>query len=65
MFHKVVWQHMEGVVGFLITSLLQIHPGIFQCKVYGLRFDRTMAMSLWPHIFGPVCWMLLMNKEPQ
>ena len=24
MFHKVVWQHMQGVVGFLVTSLLQI-----------------------------------------
>jgi len=31
MFHKVVWQqHMQGVVGFLITSLLQIYLGIFQ-----------------------------------
>ena len=25
MFHKVVWQHMQGVVGFLITILLQIY----------------------------------------
>jgi len=24
MFHKVVWQHMQGVVGLLITTLLQI-----------------------------------------
>jgi len=24
MFHKVVWQHMQGVVGFLITNLVQI-----------------------------------------
>jgi len=22
-FHKVVWQHMQGVVGSLITTLLQ------------------------------------------
>ena len=24
-FHKVVWQHMQGVVGFLITTLLQMY----------------------------------------
>ena len=32
MFHEVVWQHMQDVVGFLIISLLQIHVGIFQWK---------------------------------
>jgi len=31
MFHKVVWQHMQDVVGFLIaTTLLQIYQGILQ-----------------------------------
>jgi len=30
LFHKVVWQHMQGVVGFLMTSLLQIYQEIFQ-----------------------------------
>jgi len=25
MFHKVVWQHMQGVVGFLIKVFLQIY----------------------------------------
>jgi len=30
MFHKEVWQHMQGLVGFLITTLLQIDQGIFQ-----------------------------------
>jgi len=29
MFHKVVWQHMQGTVGFLITILLQIYQRIF------------------------------------
>ena len=29
-FHKVVWQHMQGVVGLLITAFLQIHWRIFQ-----------------------------------
>ena len=54
MFHKVVWQHMQRVVVFLITSLLQIYQGIFQSKsfVKRLRFDRIMAMSLWPHFLA-------------
>jgi len=30
MFHKVVWQHMQRVLGFLITTLLQICHRIFQ-----------------------------------
>ena len=28
MFHKLVWQHMQGVLGFLIIVLLQICCGI-------------------------------------
>ena len=32
MFHKVVWQHMQGVVQFVITSLLQIYEEIFLRK---------------------------------
>ena len=51
MFHKVVWQHMQGVVEFLITSLLQIYQGILQWQTFvnRLRFERIMAKSLWPH----------------
>ena len=30
MFHKVVWQHMQGMVGFLIITLLQIYKQIVQ-----------------------------------
>jgi len=57
MFHKVVWQHMQEVIGFLITGLLQIYQEIFQWKklVNWLRFDRIMAMSLWRHFFAPLC----------
>jgi len=32
-FHNVppvMWQHMQEVAGFLISSLLQIYQGIFQ-----------------------------------
>jgi len=48
MFHKVVWQHIQGVVRFLVTSLLQIYEQIFQSEnfVNRLRFYRIMAVSL-------------------
>jgi len=51
MFHKVVWQHMQRVVGLLLTSLLQIYQEIFQWKnsVNRLRFDRMMVMSFCQH----------------
>ena len=34
MFHKVVWQHMQGVVGVLLTTLLQIYKKIFREKFW-------------------------------
>jgi len=48
MFYKVVWQHMQGVAGFLITSLLQIYQEICHRKtiITRLRFDGIMATSL-------------------
>jgi len=54
MFHKVVWQHTQGMVGFLITILLQIYQEIFWRKKFenGLRFDRIMAISSWPHFLA-------------
>ena len=57
MFYKVVWQHVQGVVRLLKTTLLQIYQGIFQWKKIENRsgFDRIMATSLWPHVFGPPC----------
>ena len=45
-------------MGFLVNSLLQIYYKIFQCKHFfenRLKFDRIMAMSLWPRFFGPPC----------
>ena len=57
MYHKVVWQQMQGVIGFLITSLLQIYLENFPLKNFknDIRFDRIMAMNLWPHFFRPFC----------
>jgi len=50
MFRKVVWQHMQEVVGLLIITLLRIYQGIFQRKNENLsRFDRVMAITLWSH----------------
>ena len=42
-------------LAMIITTLLQIYQKIFQWKKCEnrLRFDRNMAMSLWPHFFGP------------
>jgi len=57
MFHKVVWRHRQGVVWFLITTLLQIYQGILQwTKLENrLRLDRIIVMSLWPRFFTPPC----------
>ena len=45
--YKVVWQHMQGVVGLLVTSLLQILP--VKKIVNRLRFDKIMVISVCPH----------------
>ena len=34
MFHVVVWQHMQGVVGFLIAALVQIYQGTSSEKLF-------------------------------
>ena len=44
------------VVGILVTSLLQIFTTESSGEkklVNQYRFDRIMAMSSWPHFFGP------------
>jgi len=30
MFNKVVWQHIQGMAGYIVTSLLRIYNKIFQ-----------------------------------
>jgi len=54
--YKVVWQHIQGAVWFLITTLLQIYQVFLQLKSFEtrFRFDKIMAMSLWLHflVFG-------------
>ena len=70
MFHKVVWQHVQGVVRFLVTTMLQIYREIFQRKQFEnqLRFDIIMAMSLWlPSVFWHtlyVCFCVCLLGTP-
>ena len=47
MFHMVVWQHVQGVVGFLIITLLQFtNLPVKKNFETRLRFERVMAVSL-------------------
>ena len=54
MYPPVMWQHMQEVAGFLISSLLQIYQGIFQWK-------KIKAVKIWRRwlcgltIFGSPC----------
>jgi len=49
---------MQGAVGFLISTWLQIYQGIFQWKkiLNRLGIDRIMIMSLWPRFFRPTLY---------
>jgi len=65
MLYKVVWQHMQGVVGLLITTELQIYQKKIQWnfKKNQLRFDRIMAISLCPRFLAhPIRALLLPIK---
>jgi len=57
MFHKVVWQHMQDVVGFLITTLLQIYQGIFQRKKLcrSVKNWQNYGREFVALLFGPPC----------
>jgi len=62
MFHQVVWQHMQGLIGFLLNHVTANLPrNLLLKKNYEnrLRFDQIMAMSLLPHFFDPPCLSLL------
>jgi len=59
---------MQGAVGLLISTWVQIYQGIFQWKIFliQLRFDRIMVMSLWPCFLAhPVAlrWYLTINSN--
>ena len=55
MFHKVMGQPMQSLVGYVIT----IYKKIVHWKTLEnrLRFDKVMAMSLWLYFFGPPCML--------
>ena len=52
-----MWQHTQGVVGFLITVLLQIYNEISQWKncENRLRFDRDITTSIVATFHGTRC----------
>jgi len=45
MFHKVVWQHTQGVVWFLIIILVQTYEKISQWKKIEIRFMEHGVVS--------------------
>jgi len=47
MFYKVVWQHMLGVLRFLVIILLDNQP-VNDCE-NRLRFDRDITVSVVEH----------------
>jgi len=53
MFYRVVWQHMQGVVGFLIGSLLSVDASVWDAHVHRLsavlRFVRLNIVSIRNH----------------
>ena len=46
MFHKVVWQHLQGVVGLLTTTYCKFTKESYSENCFGnrLRFDRIMPL---------------------
>ena len=66
MFQRAVWRHMQGAVGFLITTLVHIYYWIIQWKNIEnqLRFDSIMAMSLWPHFLTHRVHMRKFRSHP-
>jgi len=53
MFHKVVWQHMQELVRFLISFFANLPKKSSSEKLVNrLKFDRIMAVSLWPHFLA-------------
>ena len=58
MFQKVVWQHMQEVLRFFNNQLTANLPRSLLLKKNcenRLRFDRTVAMSLWPRSWLTLC----------
>jgi len=50
MFHKVVWQHMQGVLGCLINTFMQIYEVILQWILAELR-PWVCVATFWPTLY--------------
>ena len=57
MFRRVVWQHVLGVVGLLVTILVQKNLRISQWNKFEnqLRFDRDITTSMVLPLYGTSC----------
>ena len=64
-FRKVVQQHTEGMVGYIIWILLEIYLSFWQWKNFEhmLRIDKVIAMSLVYYFFGTQCTVKLLRKR--
>ena len=63
MFHKVVWQHMQGVVGCLIRTLLQIYQRILQWKKLwkSVKIWQNCGHEFVASLFWPTLYMWRIN----
>ena len=56
MFLKVVWQHTQGQVGLLITSIVQIYPGFFWWKKWkSVKVWQNCGHEFVASLVGPPC----------
>ena len=64
MFHKVVWQHMQGVVGCLIRTLLQIYQRILQWKKLwkSVKIWQNCGHEFVASLFWPTLYMWRINS---
>jgi len=65
MFYKVAWHHMQGVVGFLVTTIQHFSKESSSDENFlKIGYDLTeLAVSLWAHFFGPPCRFIGVKGE--
>jgi len=66
-FHKVVWKHMQGVVGFSVTFLLQIYyrSSLWKNFENRLKFDRDITMSMMSPFLWNTVYIQIIDKKKQ
>ena len=61
-----MWQHVQGVVEFLLTSYSKFTAESSSEKKFQnrFRFDKIVAMSLRRHFFWPTLYVILLLSPP-